>query len=69
MRSGYLELVNPFKGPGTEPALSAPSSTPYTRGVPWVCICEFSLLDTHGCAVDFVSPTSRAQAQGHMVLA
>lgn len=67
VRSGNLELVNPFKGPGIEPALSVPSSTPYTRGVLWVWICEFSLLETHGCAIDFVSPTSRAQAQGHIV--
>lgn len=64
VRSGNLELVNPFKGPGTESALPVPSSTPYTRGVLWVWICEFSLLETHGCATDFVSPTSRGTGPG-----
>lgn len=63
-KSGNLELVNPFKGPGTEPALPLPSSTLYTRAVLWVWICEFSLLETHGCAFDFVSPTSRGTGSG-----
>ena len=63
-KSGNLGLVNPFKGPGTEPALPLPSSTLYICGVLWVWICEFSPLETHGCAFDLVSPTSRGTGSG-----
>lgn len=63
-KCGNLELVNPLQGPGTEPALPLPSSTLYTHDVLWAWICEFSLLETHGCAFDFVSPTSRGTGSG-----